>query len=128
MPSIFKEYNLTTNEYNRPDEYVGKKAIGLLVVRLLLLEPGTDPMRPEMGIGLPTIFRYLLPERLPDLKKEIATQLAIYLPQYQAVQVDLSLENNQLFVKISVDDDIYKYVLEEQKDKDTVSLTELFNE
>ena len=38
--------------FKEPRETTGRKAIGALIVRLLLLEPGTDPNRPEMGVEL----------------------------------------------------------------------------
>ena len=62
--SILKEYVIGTNDFKQPEEYLGKKAVGLLVERLLLLEPGTDPMRPEMGVGLVSKYRYMFPDRL----------------------------------------------------------------
>ena len=43
------------NHISEPDlsrETTGRKAIDVLIARLLSLEPGTDPNRPEMGVGL----------------------------------------------------------------------------
>ena len=61
---IFKEYHFDVNDFKEPRETTGRKAIGVLIVRLLLLEPGTDPNRPEMGVGLVSKYRYMFPTRL----------------------------------------------------------------
>ena len=45
----FKEYLLSVNNFNEPAALEGKQAIGLLLVRLILMEPGTDPLHPDMG-------------------------------------------------------------------------------
>lgn len=55
------------NHISEPDlsrETTGRKAIGALIARLLSLEPGTDPNRPEMGVGLVSKkYRYMFPTR-----------------------------------------------------------------
>ena len=47
-----KEYLLTTNEFLVPDHVEGSDAYGLLLLRLLLLQPGQNPLHPAMGVGL----------------------------------------------------------------------------
>ena len=42
-----KEYLLTTDEFRNPKVLEGAKAIGILLVRLLLMEPGTNPLHPD---------------------------------------------------------------------------------
>ena len=74
---IFREYLLGTDDFKQPKVVYGKKAVGILVCRLLLLEPGTNPMRPEMGVGLVSKYRYMFPDRLSELKTDIADQLNI---------------------------------------------------
>ena len=39
---ILKEYAMSVNDFKQPAEALGKKAIGVFLVRLLLLEKGTD--------------------------------------------------------------------------------------
>lgn len=123
--SILKEYVIGTNDFNQPEEYVGKRAVGLLVERLLLLEPGTDPMRPEMGVGLVSKYRYMFPDKLTELKNNVADQLERYLFPYQTVNIKFSIKDKELTIDITVDDYTYKYVTAEQENNKTVTLTQL---
>lgn len=123
--SILKEYVIGTNDFNQPEEYLGKKAVGLLVERLLLLEPGTDPMRPEMGVGLVSKYRYMFPDKLNELKNNVADQLERYLFPYQTVNIKFSTKDKELTIDITVDDYTYKYVTAEQENNKTVTLTQL---
>lgn len=121
---ILKEQVLSTNDFKEPKEYIGKKAVALLVCRLILLEPGTDPIRPEMGIGLVSKYRYMYPEKLQELKKDIVKQIEIYLPNYSTVSIGMVMKNSQLVFDITVDDEVYKYITVEQEDN-RVTLQEL---
>ena len=112
--SILKEYLISTNDFRQPKEVYGKKAVGVLMVRLLLLEPGTDPMRPEMGVGLVSKYRYMFPDRLSDLKKNIYDQLARFLFPYQRIGITMQVVDKELRMNITIDDTTYKYVTVEQ--------------
>lgn len=121
---ILKEFNLTTDDFKNPEIYKGKKAVGLLVCRLLLLEPGTNPNRPEMGVGLVSKYRYMFPDRLQELKNDIYDQLARYLFPYQRVGIAMDVVDKELRMDITIDDTTYKYVTKEQEDN-TITLQEL---
>lgn len=124
---IFREYLLDTDDFKQPKVLYGKKAIGLIICRLLLLEPGTDPMRPEMGVGLVSKYRYMFPDQLPELKRDIAKQLNDYLFPYQQVGITLWAETDKtLRIDVIVDDNAYKYVIEEQADN-RITLQELLD-
>lgn len=125
MSSIIKEYVIGTDDFKQPEEYVGKKAVGLLIERLLLLEPGTDPLRPEMGVGLVSKYRYMFPDKLNELKNNVADQLERFLFPYQTVNLKFSVDDHELTIDITVDDNTYKYVTAEQKDNNTVTLKQL---
>lgn len=124
---IFREYLLGTDDFNKPKIIYGKKAIGLLMCRLLLLEPGTDPMRPEMGVGLVSKYRYMFPDNLADLKRNISDQLNRYLFPYERIGVTMWVETDKtLRMDIIINDDTYKYVIEEQEDN-RITLQELLD-
>ena len=53
-----KEYLLSTNEYLEPAMEDGSTAYGILLMRLLLLIPGTNPLHPAMGVGIPK-YRFI---------------------------------------------------------------------
>ena len=124
---IFREYLLGTDDFKQPKVVYGKKAIGVLMCRLLLLEPGTDPMRPEMGVGLVSKYRYMFPDNLVELKRDIVTQLDRYLFPYKKIGVTMWVETDKtLRMDIVIDDNTYKYVIEEQEDS-RISLQELLD-
>lgn len=121
---MIKEYHIDTDDFNQPRVSKGREAIGVLLVRLLLLEPGTDPMRPEMGVGLQTKYRYMFPDRLSDLRKDIYTQLETYLAPFQRIEIVLSVNDKELQLDITINDNVYKYVTQQQEDN-TITLTKL---
>lgn len=124
---IFREYLIGTDDFNNPKVVYGKKAIGVIVCRLLLLEPGTDPMRPEMGVGIVSKYRYMFPDNLNELKRDIAYQLNKYLFPYQRVAITMWVETDKtLRMDIVIDDNTYKYVIEEQEDN-RITLEELLD-
>ena len=124
MSGILKEYIIGTDDFKQPKKVLGKKAIGVLLVRLLLLEPGTDPMRPEMGVGLVSKYRYMFPDNLGELKRDISDQLARFLFPYQRIGINMKVEDKELRMDITINDTTYKYVTEEQEDN-TITLKEL---
>lgn len=124
---IFREYLIGTDDFNNPKVVYGKKAIGVIVCRLLLLEPGTNPMRPEMGVGIVSKYRYMFPDNLNELKRDIAYQLNKYLFPYQRVSITMWVETDKtLRMDIVIDDNTYKYVIEEQEDN-RITLEELLD-
>lgn len=128
MPDgIFKEYVIETNDFKQPKIHYGKKAIGVLLVRLLLLEPGTDPMRPDMGVGLVSKYRYMFPDGLSDLKVDIYKQVQTYLAPYSQVSITLTIENKELHIEIKIDDNTYKYETVQQEDH-SLTLKDLLDE
>lgn len=126
MASIFKEYHLSSDNFDEPKITTGKKAIGVLLVRLLLLEPGTNPVRPEMGVGLASRYRYISEDNLAILQKDIKTQIRTYLYPFPNLNVQIQLKNHQLILTIIIDNSTYNFITEEQEGN-KVTLTELLN-
>lgn len=104
------EYLLTTDSFKTPTEVTGKRAKAVLITRLLLLEPGTNPLHPNMGVGIGSKYRFITTDDLPELKLRIEKQIAAYLPLLQGNQVLLEINNdNYLVIKIIVDSTAYVY-------------------
>ena len=113
---ILKEYAMSVNDFKQPAEAKGKKAIGVLIVRLLLMEKGTDPMRPDMGVGIRSRYRFAFESELTSLQEDIETQISTYLPEVSPVTVKVALENdrNDILknkIKISIIIDETEYLL-----------------
>ena len=121
-----KEYVMSINDFKEPKVLKGKEAIATLLVRLILLDPGTIPDKPLMGVGLKN-FRYSDQSGVDELKKRIRSQISTYLPRYQGADVTVKLNKNKtLSIGIQIDGVLYKYETEEQSDNNTdVSLESL---
>lgn len=119
------EHTLSINEFNNPRIYKGKEAISQLLIHLILLEPGTIASRPDMGVGLISKYRYNDEDSLTDLRKDIASQINTYLPEFIGVEVGLELDGeDRLIINITIDNTIYKYETSKQEDN-KIRLSEL---
>lgn len=101
-----KEYTMTINEINRPTILEGNDAIYTLLVRLLLLEPGTNQVFPDMGVGLISKYRYALSDKIPTLVSDYKDQILKYIPEVQMVDIDASIKGTTLILKVNVDNEI----------------------
>ena len=125
MPAIPKEYLLSTDEFNNPKVLEGKDAISQLLIHLILLEPGTYASRPTMGVGLISRYRYTSEDNLDKLRKDIADQISLYLPEFSGVLVNLELDDEgQLIINIEINGTIYQYETSKQEDNN-ITLLEL---
>lgn len=103
-----REYLLSVNIYNEPAKADQQSAIALLLIRLILLEPGSDPLHPMMGVGIRK-YRYAL-NQLEELQARIEDQIATYLPEYQNATVALIRTPDKLCnIEITIDDVTYVY-------------------
>lgn len=75
-----KEYLLSLDNFNRPAEVTGGKAVAYLIARLIMMEPGSDPLHPDMGVGLVSKYRYS--NKTDDLKNAIKDQISTWLPDF----------------------------------------------
>jgi hypothetical protein len=63
----------------------------ILLVRLILLEPGTFQTHPDCGVGLVSRYRYAKNLDIARLQKDIKDQIAKYLPQFTLTDVRCEL-------------------------------------
>ena len=107
-----KEYLLTTNEYLEPKSIEGSSAYAVLIMRLLLLEPGTNPLHPAMGVGLGPKYRYILEDQISVLEDRIRDQLQTYLPQEFDTTTKVYMEittSKKLLITITSNDTKYVF-------------------
>lgn len=104
-----REYLFTVNRFREPQVVTGKTAIAVSLIRLILLQPGSDPLHPEMGVGLKN-YRYSL-SQLEELQERIQEQIETYLPDYQASQVAIiqNTKDKICNIEITIDDIVYVY-------------------
>jgi hypothetical protein len=117
----FAEYTLSIDKFNRPQKLINEDAIMTVICRLLLLNPGTMPDHPDMGVGLVSRWRYSDTSELIDLEREIQRQMQKFLPQFQGAEVSLSThsENNKMLViSMKLDDKMFVFKLNENNTLD----------
>ena len=105
-----KEYSLSINSCNNPDELKRADAACLLIMRLILLTPGTIQTHPEMGVGLITKYRFMYDTELQNLKKLITDQINLYLPELNLTSVELTLnpkDLKELIIQIKIENTLY---------------------
>lgn len=103
-----REYLFSVDEFNRPVVMTKQKAIALILVRLILLDPGSNPLHPDMGVGIRQ-YRYTM-NTLGKLRQRVEDQIETYLPMYRGAKVSLDITPDKLCnIQIQVDDTMYVY-------------------
>lgn len=120
---IASEYLMSINNFGEPKSLEGNDMIATLLIRLILLEPGTIQSHPNMGVGIISRYRYCDENDLENLKNDISTQIALYLPEYQYYNVDVKMIGRQVLLSININDVVYN--LTPDFDNQTLSLSNL---
>lgn len=103
-----REYLISVNKLNEPIVEKEQRAIALLLLRLILLDPGSDPLHPDMGVGIRK-YRYSV-KTLTELKKRVQQQIERYLPDFIASEVNITINSNKTCnIEITINDTIYTY-------------------
>lgn len=135
--SEVKEYLLSTNNFKEPKVVNGSEAICILIVRLILMEPGSRIDMPDAGIGLNSRYAYLMESDIQALELEIQDQVSMYLPDAREAEVqcrfnstDNPAEDNKISIIIKIGDDIAEYDMEDYisanvSNNDNLKLSEL---
>ena len=108
--SEYRDYLLDVDNFDKPMVLNDKAAIAALLTRLILLEPGTNPLFPTMGVGLVSKYRYLYHDAESQLKEDIQNQIATFLPQARCTNVNLIYNDDKTVdIEITVDDTVFVY-------------------
>ena len=103
-----REYTLSITPLNRPEVLKNQEAIAMLLLRLILLNPGSDPLHPDMGVGIVN-YRYAM-GKLEELKSRVEQQIATYLPCFPAGNVEITVNSRKLCnILITINDTVYTY-------------------
>ena len=122
-----KEYLLSTNEYKEPKVAEGSEAYGILLTRLLLLDPGTNPLHPGMGVGLGPKYRFISENDMSMLQTLIQEQVNTYLPSefLTTTKAYLELKPNSKYLQITIIADDTKYVFDTEDSSTPIELSDL---
>ena len=103
-----EEYCCSVNNINRPVELTGNEAIGTRLMNLIMMEPGDDPLHPDMGVGIKR-YRYSI-NTLDKLRERVEQQIATYLPFYQAAVVSIITTPDKICnIEITIGRTVYIY-------------------
>lgn len=103
-----KEYCMSVDNFKKPLIYKNQSAIALLLTRLILLNPGSDPLHPDMGVGIVN-YRYAM-GKLDELKSRVYDQINTYLKCFSSAKVDISIDDNKMCnIEITIDETMYIY-------------------
>lgn len=104
-PLLFKEYVLSINEFMQPKVLSGDQAAYTDIIRLMLLDPGTNQTHPNMGIGLRSRYRFSDASEISKLREELKLQMQTYLPYLLTMDVQIETYGTTLAIFITSDDD-----------------------
>ena len=103
-----KEHVLSLNDFNMPKVFNESDSAYVLIIRLLLLEPGKFQSHPDMGIGIRSRYRFNNDENfLMNLQNDIKKQIDKYLPELSATDVTITSNNKVLGIIINTADGAY---------------------
>ena len=117
-----KEYLLSVNDFKEPSVIKDRDAVALSLIRLIMMEPGSNPLHPGMGVGIKK-YRYGLTS-LEELRKTVQYQINTYLPIYQNATVTLIRTPDKLLnIEMAIGNDVYTF--DSSKMGVPISLTEI---
>ena len=99
--NLFKEYVLSINEFIQPKVLSGDQAAYTNIIRLFLLDPGTNQTHPEMGIGIRSRYRFSDTSEISKLREEVKTQMQTYLPNLLTMDVQIETYGSTLAIFIT---------------------------
>lgn len=108
----YRAYTLSVDDIKRAKIENGDRAIAIQIVRLILMEPGINPLFPGMGVGIVSLCIGKTEKDLDMILTAINTQINSYLPLYRFAEVELEISddtNHTLIINIRINDTIYVY-------------------
>lgn len=99
------EYLMSIDKKKTPKRVTGEEADKLMIVRLILMEPGLYETHPEMGVGLVSKYRYKdLDSIKANLPNAIKEQMRDYLPHIidPQINIDYAFKGNMNCILISI--------------------------
>lgn len=102
---ILKEYVMSINEFVQPKVLKGESAAYIDIIRLFLLEPGTNQTHPEMGIGIRSRYRFSDTSEISTLREEVKEQIETFLPHLVTMDIQIETFGTTLAIFITADDE-----------------------
>lgn len=124
-----KENVLSLNNFGMPKVFNENDSAYVLIIRLLLLEPGKFQSHPDMGIGIRSRYRFNNDENfLMNLQNDIKKQMDKYLPELSATEVTLTTNNQVLGIIINTAEGAYVVSYDTANEVMKASATHVLND
>ena len=92
-----KELSLDFDNFNQPAIKEDNLALAQLILNLLIMQPGTYPDTPEMGIDIASyLFEFLNTDTITKIQNKIEEQIDLYIPSNN-IQKILVMKNNNKY-------------------------------
>lgn len=101
------EFCFSVDDFKNPKVFKDADAVMTLIVRLLLLEPGTIQSHPNMGVGIISRYRYSVEGSAQSLQSDIYQQIESYVPQLQGTRVTVSEEDGKFYIAVEFENILY---------------------
>ena len=103
-----KEHVLSLNNFGMPKVFNDNDSAYVLIIRLILLEPGKFQSHPDMGVGIRSRYRFNNEDNfLMNLQNDIKKQIDKYLPELSATDVIVTNNNKVLGIIINTAEGAY---------------------
>lgn len=124
-----KEHVLSLNDFGMPKVFDENDSAYVLIIRLLLLEPGKFQSHPEMGVGIRSRYRFNNQENfLMNLQNDTKKQIDKYLPELSATDVTFTSNDNILGIIINTTEGAYVIAYDTAKDVMEAAATHILSE
>lgn len=101
------EFAFAVDDFQNPKVFKDGEAVCTLLVRLLLLEPGTIQSHPEMGVGLMSKYRFSVEGSAAELQSDFQRQVDKYLPELQGVKISVTEKDKQFLIAATFENALY---------------------
>lgn len=98
------EYLLRTDKFGKPAVASDNMALNILICRLIIMEPGSNRLHPEMGVGIRSRYRESDVEDLDNLEEEIKVQIENFLPGFSDIQITCESYEGDIRISFKLDD------------------------
>lgn len=101
------EFAFSVDDFKNPKLFKNPEAVTTLLVRLLLLEPGTLQSHPDAGVGLYSRYSYSTEGTALKLQGEFQSQIERFLPLFQGARVSVKEKNKTFRISVEIDNTMY---------------------
>ncbi len=96
-----RENLLSVDSYNKATQLTKKQGNYYNLIRLFMMNKGTNPLFPAMGIGLRSKYRFITEDNIPELQEVAKEQIDTYLPELSIENIEIEV-NDEKGIHITV--------------------------